>query len=601
MAVREPARSKPHYLVIGVDFGTTYTGVSYTWSAAYRDDHDIITVTDWPAHTSFTENAAKAPTQIAYERDDTGRATNCWGYLIKPSTRRCVWMKLLLDRKARETEFDDPNLRSDLDKKAAFLPDGKTVEDVTTDFFRELHEFTMQTLSREYPDILLDMTPIRYWFTMPAIWSDQAQMKTLLAAREGGFGARRVDEVSVISEPEAAALATLTNSWPHYGEAIDPDEECILICDCGGGTVDLTTYKVVQDDPWELEECYVGNGGKCGAINLDRNLHELLSDRFKEHFIDLSDCLTGPGSPMMNDFERNKKTFGIPGERLIQLRLFMDVEESEYYDRFDGGIILSEKDMLRIFNPVVEKILKLIRAQVEMAHKAAETGAGPRISYLLPIGGLSDSPYLRHRLGKWCSERGIRMGGPLHSWGAVVKGAVVRGVEQATVVRKRCRRHYGQIADDVHNLQRHGRNPPGGTYKHPFTGETMVRKCMFWSIERGMTIKPGAFETRCFASWRRDQDRRLEVDLQSCSLHEAPIFFTKKEVEEVGTIVADISGVDFDRFQSKMTRSGRYYEVIYELRVILGHKQGTVSFEVVINGKIMAQTNVVFDGGRKMA
>lgn len=254
MAIDKSEKTKSHYLVIGIDFGTTYTGsspslrvaarclltatgISYTWSAVYEDDDDIITVQEWPALNGQTENATKVPTQIAYERDESGRATNCWGYLIKPGTPRCVWMKLFLDKKARVTPFDDPNLRRALEEEEMRLPPGKTAEDVTTNFFRELYEFTMQRLRQEYPDILLDMTPIKYCFTMPAIWSDQAQGKTLLAAEEGGFAARQVDEVTLISEPEAAAMATLTNSWPRYGDRIQAREPCVLVCDCGGGTV----------------------------------------------------------------------------------------------------------------------------------------------------------------------------------------------------------------------------------------------------------------------------------------------------------------------------------------------------------------------------
>ena len=35
----------------------------------------------------------------------------------------------------------------------------------------------------------------------------------------------------------------------------------VLICDCGGGTVDITTYTIVETTPrLEFEEVVVGNG-----------------------------------------------------------------------------------------------------------------------------------------------------------------------------------------------------------------------------------------------------------------------------------------------------------------------------------------------------
>lgn len=84
-------------------------------------------------------------------------------------------------------------------------------------------------------------------------------------------------------------------------------------------------------------------GGKCGAINLDRNLRDLLSARFGDKFDSLPAHLTSSGSLMMYDFERNKQVFDTPCPRLRHLRLFMDVEDPEHYDSFDSAVILSEK------------------------------------------------------------------------------------------------------------------------------------------------------------------------------------------------------------------------------------------------------------------
>lgn len=35
---------------------------------------------------------------------------------------------------------------------------------------------------------------------------------------------------------------------------------CALICDMGGGTVDLICYKIMKLDPLQLEEACVGEG-----------------------------------------------------------------------------------------------------------------------------------------------------------------------------------------------------------------------------------------------------------------------------------------------------------------------------------------------------
>lgn len=42
--------------------------------------------------------------------------------------------------------------------------------------------------------------------------------------------------------------------------------DVFVLCDAGGGTVDLISYKVTQTSPtFKIEEAAVGTGAKCGA------------------------------------------------------------------------------------------------------------------------------------------------------------------------------------------------------------------------------------------------------------------------------------------------------------------------------------------------
>jgi hypothetical protein len=68
-------------------------------------------------------------------------------------------------------------------------------------------------------------------------------------------------------EPEAAALATFADKALHpflkAGEAH-------IICDAGGGTVDLITYEVKSINPTQMSEAVEGTGGLCGGIFIDQ-------------------------------------------------------------------------------------------------------------------------------------------------------------------------------------------------------------------------------------------------------------------------------------------------------------------------------------------
>lgn len=65
------------HIVLGVDFGTTFTGVAYADS---RRPDAIQVIQDWRNHEGKLVPAGKVPTKLCYERDGSFR----WGSLIAP-------------------------------------------------------------------------------------------------------------------------------------------------------------------------------------------------------------------------------------------------------------------------------------------------------------------------------------------------------------------------------------------------------------------------------------------------------------------------------------------------------------------------------------
>ena len=101
--------------------------------------------------------------------------------------------------------------------------------------------------------------------TVPAVWSDMAQAKTRNCAEAAGMGAGAA--LHIISEPEAAALFALS-AMDRHGLQIG---ETFVLCDAGGGTVDLITYTVVELLPiLKLTEASPGTGSLCGGSFLNR-------------------------------------------------------------------------------------------------------------------------------------------------------------------------------------------------------------------------------------------------------------------------------------------------------------------------------------------
>ena len=123
------------------------------------------------------------------------------------------WFKLKLDRTAA-TRFDDPGLRESEGPGYLRLPRGKSARDVCTDYLKEIYKFTMSILEQRLSEGIIRVTPIEFWFTVPAMWSDAAKNDTMTAAKAAGFGVRPHDNIYLIPEPEAAAISTLKKLSP---------------------------------------------------------------------------------------------------------------------------------------------------------------------------------------------------------------------------------------------------------------------------------------------------------------------------------------------------------------------------------------------------
>lgn len=181
------------------------------------DGRQVETVTQWPGNSRINnEFLEKVPSVIAYlheneaARENDGISGDLWGYEVRPGLVGCSWTKLLLDEKAQSTEYDDLDLSNPQESGLLRLPSGKTAVDVATDYLKKLYEHCMDILTKHYADLLI-VTPIEFWFTMPAMWRDQAQAKTRRAAMNAGFGTRKNDAIKMITEPEAGVIAAMSS------------------------------------------------------------------------------------------------------------------------------------------------------------------------------------------------------------------------------------------------------------------------------------------------------------------------------------------------------------------------------------------------------
>ncbi|KAK0640545.1 hypothetical protein DIS24_g9254 [Lasiodiplodia hormozganensis] len=331
----ERLKQAGHRIIIGVDFGTTFTGVGWVDTASGSNVQDVFLINDWGGKAKTCDYNWKVPTIVAYQDENSSKSMkdDKWGFEVESSMVSWSWMKLLLDKGQAETHYDD----SLQEVKQHPL---KTAEQMISDYLRGVYQFLVKKLERRFGGEAIEILPFEFWFTIPAIWSDQAKVTTKRAAQAAGFASRPGDKIFLIPEPEAAAVAVL-KELTHHGDSVfvEPGNG-MIICDCGGGTIDITTYAICQTEPTlEFDEVVVGAGGKCGSTYIDRRFLIWMSNTFGSGFDNLPDRLKSPGSKLMKAFESAKREFKVGGYESYEVSLHIPgVRDSDFYDEDESQV-----------------------------------------------------------------------------------------------------------------------------------------------------------------------------------------------------------------------------------------------------------------------
>lgn len=258
-----------------------------------------------------------------------------------------AWFKLLLDP-TQATKYDDPSLASSESHGVLTRPINKKPVEICADYLTEVANFAYQSIVKRISAEVLQATPIEFWFTVPAVWSDKAKADTLraarMAARQAKLKLHAQSQVMLIREPEAAAIATLSFYTQGGTDHQVQIGDSIMVCDCGGGTVDITTYEITEITPQlAFKELLVGTGGKCGSTYIDREFIKWMEKKFGKAYSSLSWAKRGPASRLMKDFESAKRDFGKSNHRskYHEIQIYMKgADHSKHYDEDDGIVKL---------------------------------------------------------------------------------------------------------------------------------------------------------------------------------------------------------------------------------------------------------------------
>lgn len=153
------------------------------------------------------------PTSIALASENNfseNALHNRTGYEVQPEDVFYTWFKLLLDPNTADTPFDSAALSQQLRKGLLRLPLGMSAKKLVQCYLEQLYEQIMLSLRTTYSQAVVKVNKIEFFLTVPAKWSVTAIRATEQAAHLAGFGQRGTDTLTILREPEAAAISSLT-------------------------------------------------------------------------------------------------------------------------------------------------------------------------------------------------------------------------------------------------------------------------------------------------------------------------------------------------------------------------------------------------------
>ncbi|GES97621.1 hypothetical protein GLOIN_2v1882232 [Rhizophagus clarus] len=365
----EPELHSNIQVVVGLDFGTTYSRF------AYCSDEENICSYIWSSWRN-------RPTEIATVN------------LYRGQYKAGDFFKLYLGDTPDSLK---PNLPVDYKR-------------VITDYFREFGQVVKKQVTKIWTGINF-FENVLLVLTVPTGFSEKD--KDIM--RECIYDAKLIrkkcsKKLQFIMESKAAALYCMKNVLEEYD--LLSTGNTFMIVDCGGCTVDLSTYKLIGNNSLQLGKVTENIRDFCGSTFIDKEFIKFLRGKLGDRGIDLLTEIN------YNEFQAlvqffcdymkypfsldNKKHFDYSfvercAPSLVQ---YIGKDAIKFMEENDWSNRITYDDIRKMFIPIVDRIIRLIHVQLS---NNQETCSG-----IFLIGGFSENKYLQEEIKReFCNKINI--------------------------------------------------------------------------------------------------------------------------------------------------------------------------------------------------
>ncbi|KAK3094819.1 hypothetical protein FSP39_006636 [Pinctada imbricata] len=463
-------RHRGHFVVVAIDFGTTYSGYAFSFTS---DPDGIHMMRKWEGGDPGVINQ-KTPTTVLLTPEGLFHsfgfsARDFYHDLDKEEAKKWLYFdkfKMILHNTAELSR--DTLLQASNGKLCPAI----SVFAYALQFFKD---HALQELSDQSGTKIIN-EDVRWVISVPAIWKASAKQFMRQAAYEAGLISPDCpDQLVIALEPEAASiycrklrihqlvpdvvierpLQSPSRSSPEPMNMSPACEEVItgtryMVVDCGGGTVDITVHEV--NTGGKLTELYRASGGPYGSIGVDVEFEKLLCSIFGKEFIEQYKQKRPVGwVDLMVAFESRKRSSS--PDKVTSLNVALPFSFIDYFKKHksghidlvikkhaDKGVQWSSQGMLRLtpgamkllFVPTLDRIKQAIGDVLNNPHTRG-------LKYLFLVGGFAESRILQHEIRKEFSSL-LKVIIPQGTGLTILKGAVLFGLDP-TVVNVRKSRH----------------------------------------------------------------------------------------------------------------------------------------------------------------
>jgi molecular chaperone DnaK (HSP70) len=427
-------------VVVGIDFGTAYSGVAI----GYRADPGTI-ISTAPTATDITQT--KVPTVLLRHEDgrwDFGydaeqKYSEILNGVVPGQNPVHLFKRFKMELKGQNTGFDTLTAPSVAGLRYPLM-------DLITESLRKLKDHAMYKVSLGYGQELLADTDVQWVLTVPAIWNDFGKSFMRKAAFKAGLMKDELsDNLILVLEPEGAALAV------HVGQAVFGILNVgsrFMVLDCGGGTIDITAHQVTSLMPLKMKAITIPSGGDWGGdyvnVEFKKFLRELLGEELYKESEFPFEFYT-----ITCEFDKIKRMFD-PAKDPATLRLADVLDDKKllaglvknYNARFPNKPVLESPALMRNgFLPMSRALMlsffEPLLVETVTATRLVMTNV-PGISTIMLVGGFGSSNVVTERIRAefhlhhaTTNPSGVRVIMPDPTpkpQGAIVQGAVYFGL-----------------------------------------------------------------------------------------------------------------------------------------------------------------------------